>query len=45
MTRTDTGSARLKELDELMRVSSIVNVKNSLVIVNSFEMGKTSSMV
>ena len=42
VTRTDTGSVRLKELDELMRVSSILNIKDFLEIVNSFEMGKSS---
>ena len=41
-TRTDTDSAHLKELDELMRVSSMINIKDFLEIVNSFEIGNSS---
>ena len=42
VTRDDVIPAHLKKHDELMRTSSIFNIKDFLEIVNSFEIGKSS---
>lgn len=42
VTRDDVIPAHLRKHDELMRTSSIFNIKDFLEIVNSFEIGKSS---